>query len=219
MVHRLRTRNACLNGPIGFDVRDDVRILRQHGQRRRPQWRRHDDPDHDTEGCIQGLDNEYAARVLMPSMDQTALAEIKRLEDAKDFENPRYMELLVEHHYVHHVLRMPADEWPDPVNRAFARLNQSIYVPMQGPSELGASGKLVDWDRTADLPKIEVPTLVIGARYDTMDPAYMEMMAGALKNGRYLYCPNGSHMAMYDDQGVYFAGVIEFIRDVDGGVM
>jgi proline iminopeptidase len=38
-----------------------------------------------------------------------------------------------------------------------------------------------------------------------------------VKHGRYLYCPNGSHMAMYDDQQVYFDGLIKFIKDVDGG--
>ncbi len=88
---------------------------------------------------------------------------------------------------------------------------------MQGPSELGASGKLVDWDRTADLDKISIPTLVIGAEYDTMDPGHMEWMAGAVQNGRYLYCPNGSHMAAYDDQEIYFEGLIKFVRDVDSG--
>ena len=81
--------------------------------------------------------NAYAEGVLMPAMDQDALAEIKRLEAAKAFDDPRYMELLIEHHYVHHVLRMPPDAWPDPVNRAFAHVNQAICIPMQGPSELG----------------------------------------------------------------------------------
>ena len=61
------------------------------------------------------------------------------------------------------------------------------------------------------------PTLVIGAQHDTMDPKYMEMMAGKVQKGRYLYCPNGSHMAMYDDQKTYFTGLIKFLRDVDGG--
>jgi len=159
--------------------------------------------------------NEYAKKVLMPSMDPAALTEIKRYEAAGEYENPRYMELLIEHHYVHHVLRMPHEEWPDPVNRAFKHLNPAVYVPMQGPSELGASGKLVDWDRTADLGKIAVPTLVIGARYDTMNPEHMERMAGEVQKGRYLYCPNGSHLALYDDQEVYFQGLIQFIRDVD----
>ncbi len=161
--------------------------------------------------------NEYATKVLMPQMDQTALAEIKKLENAKQFENPRYMELLMQHHYVQHILRMPAEQWPDPVNRAFTHLNQKIYIPMQGPSELGASGKLVNWDRTADLGQLTVPTLVIGARYDTMDPSHMEMMSKKVQKGRYLFCPNGSHMAMYDDQKTYVDGVITFLKDIDAG--
>lgn len=158
--------------------------------------------------------NRYAEKVLMPQMDPAALAEIKRMEAAKQFDDPRYMQLLVPH-YEQHILRMPSAQWPDPANRAFAKINKKVYVPMQGPSELGASGILADWDRTRDLPKIKVPTLVIGARYDTMDPAFMEMMSKRLPQGHYLYCPQGSHMAMYDDQAVYMAGVIRFLRDTD----
>jgi proline iminopeptidase len=161
--------------------------------------------------------NEYAQRTLMPAMDQHALEEIKRLEAAEDYENPRYMELLMRHHYVQHVLRMPAEEWPEPVNRASNKLNKKIYIPMQGPSELGAGGKLAKWDRTADLGKITVPTLAIGARYDTMEPAQMERIAKEVAKGRYLFCPNGSHLSIYDDQKVYVEGIVEFIRDVDAG--
>jgi proline iminopeptidase len=161
--------------------------------------------------------NAYAEQVLMPGMDQAALAEIKSLEAAGDVENPRYMELLVEQHYVHHVLRMPPAEWPDPVQRGFGHINQEIYVSMQGPSELGISqdAKLAHWDRFADLSAIEVPTLVIGARYDTMDPAHMEAMAARLPAGRYLYCPEGSHLALYDDQQTYFAGLTDFVLGLD----
>ena len=57
-------------------------------------------------------------------------------------------------------------------------------------------------------------TLVIGARYDTMDPAHMEMMARRLPQGRYLYCPRGSHLAMYDDQETYFAGLTSFLSAI-----
>lgn len=160
--------------------------------------------------------NDYAHTVLMPAMDQQALREIKALEQAGDIANPRYEELLLEHHYVHHVLRRPVAEWPDPVNRAFAGINQDIYVRMQGPSELGLSGTLEDWERTDDLARIEVPTLVIGARHDTMDPAYMRMMAERLPNGRYHECPEGSHMAMWDDEETYFAGLVAFLKSVSG---
>jgi len=161
--------------------------------------------------------NEYAKNALMPGMDQAALAEIQGYEEAGEYENPRYMELLIEHHYIFHILRMPHKDWPDPVNRAFKNLNTAVYIPMQGPSELGASGVLETWDRTADLAKITVPTLVIGAKYDTMDPKHMEWISTTVQHGRYLYCPNGSHMALYDDQEIYFQGLIQFIQDVDAG--
>jgi proline iminopeptidase len=158
--------------------------------------------------------NGYADEVLKPSMDQDALAEIQALEAAGDTENPRYMELLGEHHYQHHVLRVSADAIPDAARRGI-RINQQIYVQMQGPSELGLSGSLTDWDRSADLHKITTPTLVIGAAHDTMDPAYMAWMASQLPDGRYLHCPNGSHMAMWDDEAVYWEGLLQFIRSVE----
>lgn len=165
------------------------------------------------------LYNQYAEEVLMPQIDPAVLAEIKGFEAAEDYENPRYMELLMEHHYVYHVLRMPADQWPDGMVQAFEHINPQIYVLMQGPSELGASGRLLDWDRTADLARIEAPTLVIGARHDTMDPSHMEWMANELPNGSYLFCPEGSHAAHHDDQEVYMDGVIRFIHEVDRHVV
>lgn len=161
--------------------------------------------------------NKYAHDVLMPTLPPAVLAEIQQLEAAKDYANPRYVALLEEHHYRYHVLRLPPASWPDPARRGFAHINPKIYVPMQGPSELGASGKLERWDRTADLGKIRVPTLVIGARYDTMEPAHMKWMSTAFARGRYLYCPEGSHMAMYDDQATYVRGVLAFLADVDAG--
>ncbi|HUY96694.1 MAG TPA: proline iminopeptidase-family hydrolase [Verrucomicrobiae bacterium] len=159
--------------------------------------------------------NDYARTVLMPVMNQDALREIQALERTGDTEGPRYMELLMQHHYIHHVLRMPAADWPEPVSRSFDRTNRSVYVRMQGPSELGASGTLEHWERTSELGRITTPTLVIGARHDTMDPAHLEMMAGRLPRGRYLHCPEGSHLAMYDDQATYFQGLVGFLRDVE----
>jgi proline iminopeptidase len=159
--------------------------------------------------------NEYAERVLMPAMDQEALARIKELEATGRTDDPSYEELLMEHHYVEHVLRKPPAEWPAEVLESFAHLNQSIYVPLQGPSELGASGKLEHWDRSADLHAITVPTLVIGAEHDTMDPAHLRWMASQLPAGQYLHCPHGSHLAMHDDPDTYLPGLVDFLSGVD----
>ena len=155
---------------------------------------------------------KYAEEVLAKQMDPKVLAEINQIEAAKDFANPRYMELLLPNFYEKHILRFPAKDWPEPVNRSFAKMNQSLYVTMQGPSEFGISGKLEKWDRKSDLKNITIPTLVIGAKYDTMDPKHMDEMAKLVQNGTYLFCPKGSHMAFYDDQKVYFEGLIPFLK-------
>jgi len=96
-------------------------------------------------------------------------------------------------------------------------MNRAINVPTQGPSEMSASGRLVNWDRSQDLGRIKVPTLVIVGGHDTMDPKHMEWMSHQFPKGRYLFCPNGSHLAQYDDQQTYITGLIGFIRDVDAG--
>lgn len=163
--------------------------------------------------------NKYAKEVLGPQMDPAVFAEIMEMEDKQDFENPRYLELLMQHHYTEHILRMPLEEWPEAINRTFEHLNPEVYIHMQGYSEFGISGDatLKEWDRSGDLPKINVPTLVIGAKHDTMDPEHMEWMSTQVQNGRYLYCENGSHLSQYDDQKTYFEGVIKFVKDVDQG--
>lgn len=154
---------------------------------------------------------EYS-KVLEKQMNPEVLATIKAIEATKDFSNPKYMELLMSNFYNQHILRLPVNDWPEPVNRAFSRLNSSLYVTMQGPSELGISGKLTHWDVSKQLKDIKIPTLVIGAKYDTMNPDYMKWMASQFAKGTYLYCAKGSHMSMYDDQETYMNGLVKFLK-------
>ena len=159
----------------------------------------------------------YANDVLGPQLPSDVLKEIRALEAKGDYSNPRYSELIFANYYPEHVLRMPLKEWPDPVNRAFAHINPDLYVTMQGPSEFGVVGdaKLKNWDIKGKLSTISTPTLTIGGTYDTMDPKHMEWIASEVENGQYLHCPNGSHLAMYDDADTYFKGLVEFIKSVD----
>ena len=85
---------------------------------------------------------------------------------------------------------------------------------MQGPSEFGASGRLLGWDIKNRLKEIKTPTLMIGAKWDTMDPKAMEAQSKMVQHGRYLYCPNGSHLCMWDDQEVYFRHLLGFLGTV-----
>ncbi|AFL83032.1 proline-specific peptidase [Belliella baltica DSM 15883] len=160
---------------------------------------------------------KYAKEVLGPQMPEEVFQEIMKIEEEGDFGNPRYEELLMEHHYQYHVLRKPLAEWPEAILRTLKHVNPNVYVFMQGYSEFGitSGATLKGWDRKDDLKKIEVPTLVIGAGHDTMDPKHMEWMSTEVKNGQYLFCPDGSHLSQYDDQKVFFDGLIKFIKEVD----
>jgi proline iminopeptidase len=155
--------------------------------------------------------NAYASKVLEPKMDQAALKQILDMEKAGKTEQPAYMNLLMPNWYEQHILRLPAAQWPEPVLRAAQNMNRTFYLTMQGPSEMGASGRLVNWDRFNDLKRIQIPTLVVSGKYDTMDPAYMAAMARRLPHGE-LAATNGGHMDMYDDQPTYFAKLIAFLR-------
>ena len=72
--------------------------------------------------------NDFASNVLGPQMPPEVLAEIREFEESKDYGNPRYMELLIPHHYEEHVLRIPADKWPEEVNNAFANKHYKLIV-------------------------------------------------------------------------------------------
>ena len=157
---------------------------------------------------------KYANEVLAKQMDPAVLDTIRMLEKKGDFQNPKYMELLMPNYYQKHICRLA--EWPEPLTRMFSKLNNELYVCMQGPSEFGISGKLANWDVSKELKNIHVPTLVIGATFDTMDPKYMEWMSKQMPKGEFLLCANGSHGCMFDDQLVYMNGLIKFIKSVDG---
>jgi len=90
---------------------------------------------------------------------------------------------------------------------------------MQGPSEFGIRGEasLLSWDRRKDLGEITIPVLTIGGQYDTMDPEHMRDIATEFPNGSHVHCPNGSHFSFYDDQKIYFDGLIEWIIGVEAG--
>ena len=158
---------------------------------------------------------KYAEEVLAKQMKPEVLAEVKELEAKKDFANPRYMELLMPNFYKEHLCRLT--DFPDGFNRSMKHANGEIYTMMQGPSEFGISGRLANWDIKNRLKEITVPTLMVGAKHDTMDPKAMEEQSKMVKKGQFLYCPNGSHLSMWDDQKVFMTGVIKFIKDVDTG--
>lgn len=137
------------------------------------------------------------------------------LDRAKAYSSPRYASLLNEKLYTKVICRMPLEQWPEPLMRAFKKPNQTVYLQMQGIDEFHVTGNLLNWNFWDKMPKIKVPTLVLGGVYDEMDPKSMKREAHLIPNSRLYLCPQGSHMSMYDDQNNYFNSLISFLKDVD----
>ncbi len=140
------------------------------------------------------------------------LAQFNALEAAKDYENPVYKRIVMEDLYPKMLCRI--EPWPEPVTRAFRLSNEKIYNQMQGKSEFEVTGNLKDWERWDRLHEIRVKALTIGAAHDEMDPADIVKMAKLMRNATSAICPNGSHLAMWDDQAIYFQHLLGFLRTV-----
>lgn len=161
--------------------------------------------------------HKYAAynAELRSGFRPSLIDSLETYELAGDFLNPAYEELVYENYYRKHLCRL--EHWPEAVNRTFKHLNYDVYSYMQGPSEFVPGGILKDWSVWEDLHTLRVPTLTVGAAYDTMKPEEMKQMSELVQRGRYLHCPNGSHMALWDDQQAFMQGVVDFVLDVNSG--
>ena len=140
------------------------------------------------------------------------LTRFNAMEAAKDYDNPEYQRILMEELYPKMICRI--QPWPEPVTRAFRASNEKIYNQMQGKSESEVTGNLRDWERWDRLHEIKVKTLTMGAAHDEMDPEDMQKMARLMPNATSAICPNGSHLALWDDQAVYFRHLIGFLKTV-----
>ena len=140
---------------------------------------------------------------------------LEKYEAAGDYEAPEYEQTLLKHIYTKHLCRL--DPWPEPLVRMFRNLAKPVYNTLQGPNEFVVTGTFKDWDRWAELHTIDCPSLISGARFDTMRVSEIERMGELMPYSRVSLCENGSHCAMYDDQETYFHDLVQFIQEVESG--
>ncbi len=140
------------------------------------------------------------------------LKRLEELERAKAYDSPEYEAIVFGDLYHQHICRL--DPWPEPVARAVKFLSAPVYNTIQGASEFEVTGNMKNWDRWSDLARIKTPTLLLGGRYDEINPQDMRDMAKRMPNARVVICNNGSHLSMYDDQQAYFSALLPFLTRV-----
>jgi L-proline amide hydrolase len=138
-------------------------------------------------------------------------------EEAGTTGHPEYEEAMMVF-YRRHVCR--TDPWPDFVNRTFEALaaNPEVYNVMNGPSEFHVIGVIKDFDITADLGRIGVPTLLFSGRYDEVTPATMERVHQGIPGSELVVFEESSHMSQAEEPEAVLDLVRGFLAGVESGL-
>ncbi|MGP8163044.1 MAG: proline iminopeptidase-family hydrolase [Acidimicrobiales bacterium] len=87
--------------------------------------------------------------------------------------------------------------WPDWLQRSFDAIaaNPEVYVAMNGPSEFHVIGPLKDFDITAHLGAIVVPTLLFCGEFDEVTPATVNQAYEAIPGSQFVVLEGCAHMS------------------------
>jgi proline iminopeptidase len=108
-----------------------------------------------------------------------------------------------------HVCRL--EDWPAPLRRSMDGINMDIYGSMWGPNEFTCTGNLRDWDRLADLHRIEQPCLVLCGMHDELTPDSAARIHRRLKRSQIKVFRNSSHTPFFEEPESYFATLTGFL--------
>lgn len=153
-----------------------------------------------------------AAHRLIEQMPEPWRGTLMRLGEQGAYDDPAYKEAVMEF-YRRHLCRL--DPWPQAVVDSMSQMDNQIYLTLNGPTEFDVIGPLGVWDRTADLGRIRIPTLVTVGRYDEITPACSQTIVDGIPGARMEVFEQSAHMAHEEEPERYAAVVTEFLDQVD----
>lgn len=141
-------------------------------------------------------------------------ATLLRHEQAGTTAEPAYQEAVMVF-YRRHLCRL--DPWPEPLRRSFVKMTRDpeVYHTMNGPSEFHVTGRLRDWDITARLGEIRVPTLVISGRHDEATPAIAQTVHRGIPGAKWVLFEDSSHSVHLEEPERFLQVVGEFFDQVE----
>jgi len=92
--------------------------------------------------------------------------------------------------------------------------NSEMYEYMWGPTEFYAPGTLHDYDVSARLGDITVPTLMICGEFDEAAPDSCYQYADMIDDAATVIVPDAGHATMRENEPLYLATVRAFLADI-----
>ena len=138
---------------------------------------------------------------------------LQRYEQAGDLQHPDYQAAVLEF-YKRHLCRL--DPWPDALLRSVKNIEGNpVYETMNGPNEFTVIGNLKDWDRTASLERITVPTLITVGRYDEITPNCALTLHHRIPGSVLHIFERSAHSAHLEEPEEYIRVVRDFLGRVE----
>ena len=153
------------------------------------------------------------ARRLIEALPEPHRTALQELGARGEYDHPDYRAAEQEF-YRRHLCRM--DPWPEALVRSSDQMEgNQVYATMNGPTEFDVIGRLRTWDRTPDLGRIDVPTLITCGRYDEITPACSETIAKGIPDARVVVFEESAHVAHLEEAEAYAGTVEEFLESVE----
>lgn len=149
------------------------------------------------------------ARALIEQLPEPHRGVLIEGGERGEYDSPEYATAVMEF-YRRHLCRL--DPWPAALLASVANLDgNAVYLTMNGPTEFDVIGPLRDWDRTADLARITVPTLITVGRHDEIPPTCAETMRAGIPDARVAVLEHSGHVSHLEEPEAYLAAVREFL--------
>lgn len=149
--------------------------------------------------------DQRAHLALLPQAAQQAVAAG---EAGGDYAGAAY-QAAMELFYRRHVCRL--DPWPACLERAIEKMGHACYSHMWGPSEFTLTGTLADYDCTAALGSLTVPTLLTCGRFDEATPETTADFASHVAGAQLVVIEDASHSHHLEQPEVYVNAVATFM--------
>jgi proline iminopeptidase len=155
---------------------------------------------------------QHDADSLLGTLPDSVQEVIHKNEAAGTTDSPEYQDAVMEFYQRYLARKQP---WSADIDSSFSQMNQALYTYMNGPSEFAVTGALRDYDRTAQLNEIKIPTLLIVGQYDEAVPSTVRSFQRLVPNSEMVIVPNAGHLAMQDDSALYIQALRDFLRKTD----
>jgi proline iminopeptidase len=151
------------------------------------------------------------ARGLIEQLPEPHRSVLIELGDRGEYDHPDYL-AAVDVFYHRHLCRM--EPWPEALVQSGQQMDgNQVYLTMNGPTEFDVIGLLREWDRTADLGRIRVPTLVTCGRYDEITPSCSETITRGIPDARMHVFEQSAHCAHLEEADDYARIVEAFLSE------